>query len=183
MSRLDRKALAAHLAERLGILSKADAEETRRVTNLYGPWPSVSDIAPEPSLVKTPAASALGRTQIVDAAIRGDRDLAFDHPGAAAEQTDDLAAPHTVADAVDRAHDLGGAAKQSAHDREMLAQVLGQQQRLRGAATIGIDLPGDQRVHQAFTSMAARRPSLIRLKQIEVMKIITPGKAARRGLT
>ena len=36
---------------------------------------------------------------------------------------------------------------------------------------------------QAFTSMAARRPSLIMLKQIEVMKIITPGRAARTGLT
>ena len=31
--------------------------------------------------------------------------------------------------------------------------------------------------------MAARRPSLIRLKQIEVMKIITPGSAASTGLT
>lgn len=38
---------AAHLAERLGILSKADAEETRRVTNLYGPWPAIGDISPE----------------------------------------------------------------------------------------------------------------------------------------
>jgi hypothetical protein len=31
--------------------------------------------------------------------------------------------------------------------------------------------------------MAARSPSLIRLKQIEVMKIITPGRAASTGLT
>ena len=36
---------------------------------------------------------------------------------------------------------------------------------------------------QAFTSMAARKPSLMRLKQIEVMKIITPGSAANTGLT
>ena len=49
-----------------------------------------------------------------------------------------------------------------------------------GAAAIGT---GDQRVHQAFTSMAARSPSLIMLKQIEVMKIITPGSAARTGFT
>jgi 3-dehydroquinate synthase len=38
---------AAHLAERLGILAKPDADEMRRVTNLYGPWPSVSDLSPE----------------------------------------------------------------------------------------------------------------------------------------
>ena len=51
---------------------------------------------------------------------------------------------------------------------------------LGGTAAIGA---GNQRVHQAFTSMAARSPSLIRLKQIEVMKIITPGRAARTGFT
>jgi len=38
---------AAHLAERLGLLGAADAAEMRRVTNLYGPWPSVSDLRPE----------------------------------------------------------------------------------------------------------------------------------------
>ena len=68
----------------------------------------------------------------------------------------------------------------AARHREMLAQARRQQQRLGRAAAIG---NGDQRVHQAFTSMAARSPSLIRLKQIEVMKIITPGSAASTGLT
>lgn len=38
---------AAHLAERLGLLAKADADEMRRVTNLYGPWPAVGDLSPE----------------------------------------------------------------------------------------------------------------------------------------
>jgi 3-dehydroquinate synthase len=38
---------AAYLAERLGVLGKAEAEEMRRVTNLYGPWPEVGDIGAE----------------------------------------------------------------------------------------------------------------------------------------
>ncbi|MCC6536660.1 MAG: 3-dehydroquinate synthase, partial [Bryobacterales bacterium] len=38
---------AAHLAERLGLLAKPDADEMRRVTNLYGPWPQVADISPD----------------------------------------------------------------------------------------------------------------------------------------
>jgi hypothetical protein len=84
------------------------------------------------------------------------------------------------AEIVDRTYHLGGAAEQAAHHREVLAQAGRGQQRLSRAAAIG---RGHQRVHQAFTSMAARRPSLIRLKQIEVMKIITPGSAAKTGFT
>ena len=38
---------ASYLAERLGLLAAADAAEMRRVTNLYGPWPNVSDLKPE----------------------------------------------------------------------------------------------------------------------------------------
>ena len=38
---------AAYLAERLGVLGKAEAEEMRRVTNLYGPWPGVGDVSAE----------------------------------------------------------------------------------------------------------------------------------------
>ena len=38
---------AAHLAERLGVLDSVIAAELRRVTNLYGPWPQVSDLNPE----------------------------------------------------------------------------------------------------------------------------------------
>lgn len=38
---------AAYLAERLGILSKPDADEMRRVTALYGPWPATADLSPE----------------------------------------------------------------------------------------------------------------------------------------
>jgi len=38
---------AAHLAERLGLLAKPDADEMRRVTGLYGPWPATSDLSPQ----------------------------------------------------------------------------------------------------------------------------------------
>ena len=37
--------------------------------------------------------------------------------------------------------------------------------------------------HHSRTSMAARRPSLTRLKQIEVTKIADPGSAQTSGLT
>ena len=82
---------------------------------------------------------------------------------------------------VDGAHHLAAAPEQPAADREMLAQAARQQQRLGRSAAIR-DAEA-ARPCQAFTSMAARRPSLIRLKQIEVMKIITPGSAASTGLT
>ena len=97
-----------------------------------------------------------------------------------AHHTQGLALGDRQAEIVDRAHHLGRAPEQAARHREMLAQARRQQQRLGGAAAVG---SGNQRVHQAFTSMAARRPSLIRLKQIEVMKIMTPGRAARTGFT
>jgi hypothetical protein len=39
------------------------------------------------------------------------------------------------------------------------------------------------RTPHCFTSMAERRPSASRLKAMEVMKIITPGRAASQGWT
>ncbi|MBM3782973.1 MAG: 3-dehydroquinate synthase [Acidobacteria bacterium] len=38
---------AAYLAERLGVVSKPEAVEMRRVTNLYGPIPAIGDLSPE----------------------------------------------------------------------------------------------------------------------------------------
>ncbi len=53
------------------------------------------------------------------------------------------------------------------------------EQRLLRAADVG-----DRRERrQARTSIALRMPSLSRLKQIDTMKIITPGSAATHGLT
>ena len=84
---------------------------------------------------------------------------------------------------VDRLHHACGRAEQAAADREMLAQVARQQQRLGRAAAIARSRRAIGSPCQAFTSMAARSPSLTRLKQIEVMKIITPGSARSTGST
>src|SRR5476649_936159 len=85
---------------------------------------------------------------------------------------------------VDGAYHLGRTAKDTARDRKVLAQASSQQQRLGRPTAVGrAAARTNDRVHQAFTSMAARRPSLIRLKQREVMKIITPGNAASTGST
>ena len=101
-----------------------------------------------------------------------------------AHQRQRLARRHVERHAVHRLDVADGAEPQrAARDREMLAQTTRQQERLGRAAAILAIVARDQRVHQAFTSMAARRPSLMRLKQIEVMKIITPGSAASSGLT
>ena len=64
----------------------------------------------------------------------------------------------------------------SAPNREVLAQVVDQQQWLRRAAAIA-RISGHIHLF-SLTSIALRNPSLIRLKHIEVMKIITPGSAA-----
>src|SRR5215468_4312957 len=71
----------------------------------------------------------------------------------------------------------------------MLGEVLDREQGLgprRIALRRGPEcaIPGrDVMFEQAHrrTSMAWRRPSLIRLKHMEVMKIMTPGSAATRG--
>ena len=85
----------------------------------------------------------------------------------------------------------------------MLGQVLDREQRVGFAALPGCaglsgrmpehspDCDGERGCYQGSavsaghsrTSMACRRPSLMRLKHIEVMKIIAPGKAATNGDT
>src|SRR3954469_15573392 len=70
--------------------------------------------------------------------------------------------------------------------RQILFEVAGDQQRLqRTAAVAGIEYGavGHRRIHSGYirTSIAARNPSLTRLKQIEVMKIATPGTAQTNG--
>ena len=88
-----------------------------------------------------------------------------------ADEADHLALVDGDRNIVDRAHDALGA-EQPAADIEMLDQVLHLQQRLRRAA----DVAAPVRAFQLLTSIALRKPSLRRLKQIETMKIITPGK-------
>src|SRR2546423_5897998 len=72
----------------------------------------------------------------------------------------------------------------------MLGQVVDGQQRLGLAgvfapvtARIGIREGCALQPAHSRTSIAWRRPSLIRLKHIEVMKIMTPGRAATSGDT
>ena len=71
------------------------------------------------------------------------------------------------------------AAEQAAAHREVLAQGAHLQQRLLRAADVGDAV----RALQLRTSIALRMPSLNRLKQIDTVKIITPGSAATHGLT
>ena len=76
---------------------------------------------------------------------------------------------------VHRLHGRHLAVEQPATHRKVLAQTFDQEQRLRRAAAIA----GIRFDHLfSLTSMAERNPSLIRLKHIEVTKIITPGSAA-----
>ena len=79
-------------------------------------------------------------------------------------------------DVVDRLHGGDLTVQQSAANREVLAQVIDQQQWLRRAAAV-TRISGHTHLF-SLTSIALRNPSLIRLKHIEVMKIITPGSAA-----
>ena len=95
-----------------------------------------------------------------------------------ADNADHLALVDRERDVVDRPHDALRAEKPAAQ-AEMLDEILHLQERLRRAADIGAPV----RAFQLLTSIALRKPSLRRLKQIETMKIIAPGNAATHGLT
>src|SRR6516164_6861111 len=86
-----------------------------------------------------------------------------------------LALAHRERHTVDRLDRLAAAAL----DREMLAQVAGDQQWLKRAAAIARiacrRVMQKRRTSYIRTSIAARSPSLTRLQQIEVMKIARPG--------
>ena len=71
-----------------------------------------------------------------------------------------------VVRAVDGAHHTATSAKDIFLERKMLYQALDFQQAWRC---------------HCLTSMAERKPSLSKLKAIDVQKIITPGKAAIQG--
>src|SRR5262249_61874983 len=80
-------------------------------------------------------------------------------------------------------HDGAVPVQQAALDGEVLGQVFDHQQG-RACRCARPHLPATPfRFVHSRTSMAWRSPSLIRLKHIEVMKIITPGKAATNGET
>ena len=77
-------------------------------------------------------------------------------------------------------------------DREMLFQVARDEHRLRGPAPVswinGMRVKDrhmriDDGHRYIRTSIAARNPSLTRLKQIEVTKIAAPGSAQTNGTT
>src|SRR5262249_10842329 len=102
---------------------------------------------------------------------------------------------HIEGHAVDGLHDSLCPVQQSALESEMLGQILDRQERPGLADGGPTGLSPDVAAGCAYeegcilrhahsrTSMAWRRPSLIRLKHMEVMKIMTPGKAATRGDT
>ena len=94
-----------------------------------------------------------------------------------ADDAEHLALVDREAHVVDRAHHAAPA-EQAAAELEVLAQGAHLEQRLLRAADVG-----DRREQsQPRTSIALRKPSLNRLKQIDTMKIITPGSAATHGL-
>ena len=95
-----------------------------------------------------------------------------------AHHTERFALEDLEVDAVDRSHHCGLSIHTLALEREMLDQTAHRQQRLRRPARIRELLGGGA---HCLTSMAERRPSDNMLKEIEVMKIITPGKAAIQG--
>ncbi len=93
-----------------------------------------------------------------------------------ADDAKGFALAHGEGDVVHRLHRGDLTPQQSAANREVFAQVVDQQQRLRRPAAIA-RISGHAHLF-SLTSIALRNPSLIRLKHIEVMKIITPGSAA-----
>src|SRR5262245_54939595 len=87
-----------------------------------------------------------------------------------ADNTERLTRRKRKVDTIDRPYGPGAATKQPALQREVLHQALHLQQ---GCACSG--------TAHALMSMADRSPSVSRLKEIEVMKIITPGSAHSKG--
>ena len=104
-----------------------------------------------------------------------------------ADNADGLALADRKRHVIDRTHGFAFAEQPAAHG-EMLGQAIDAQQRLRLAADVLDGIEFDHFGHdfdhgQLRISMALRRPSLSRLKQIETAKIIAPGSAATQGLT
>ena len=106
-----------------------------------------------------------------------------------ADDAEGFARLHIEGHVVDGLHDGLGPVEQPALEREMLGQVLVSSGRLAiGLRRYLAPAPGHERrrmlrlAAHSRTSMAWRRPSLIRLKHIEVMKIMTPGSAATSGV-
>ena len=66
-------------------------------------------------------------------------------------------------------------------DGEVLHEPAHREQRLGGTAAVARDEGGNGA--QFFTSMAERSPSENKLKEIEVMKMTRPGRAAIQGCT
>ena len=96
--------------------------------------------------------------------------------GSSSDHAEGFALEDGEADIIDRFHRRGLAVL--GLDPEVLAQTFNNQQRLGRATAITF-----VQVAHIRTSIAARIPSLTRLKQIEVMKIATPGIAQIQGLT
>ena len=94
-----------------------------------------------------------------------------------ADNAQHLARQHVEVDIVHRLHPGHGAVEDAAAHREIFPEVADFEQRGSAAARIV-----RARVHSR-TSMAPLSPSLSRLKDSEVKKIITPGRAATQGLT
>jgi hypothetical protein len=100
-----------------------------------------------------------------------------------ADDAERLALGNRKGNIVDRLHRRDLAIQDAAAHGKVFAQVRDDQQRLgRAAAVLGNRQDGGVGGHYIFTSMALRKPSLIRLAQIETMKIIAPGNAAIVGL-
>ena len=98
-----------------------------------------------------------------------------------ADDAERLAFHHLEIDAVDGAHDGFGAAEHGLADGEVLDEPAHREQRLGGTAAVARDEGGNGA--QFFTSMAERSPSENKLKEIEVMKMTRPGRAAIQGCT
>ena len=74
---------------------------------------------------------------------------------------------HVERHAVHGLDDAAARAEEAALEREVLGQIA----------------DGEEQPAHSLTSIAWRSPSLIRLKHIDVTKIITPGSAATTGFT
>ena len=85
------------------------------------------------------------------------------------DNTQGLSLEHREVNAVDGSHDAAAPSQQVWFEGEVLDQATHVQD-------------GLTRTHDQFLiSIAERKPSLSRLKAIEVMKIIAPGNAATQG--
>lgn len=96
-----------------------------------------------------------------------------------ADHAECLTLQNVEVDPVNGADHLLRLEQPAAFDGKMFQERFDGDQRLCRAATVARICRGQREgIHHDFTSIAARSPSEKRLKQIEVMKIITPGSAA-----